>query len=133
MIKIGCHVTIRPGGIKATPKLANELGCEVMQIFTHSPYEGKAPELKPETVNKFKENCKKYKIKNVYIHAPYTINLASSNNRIKYGSINTIKIELERASALGAKYLVSHIGSMKDYGETKSMKVVIESVKKNFG
>ena len=132
MTKIGCHVTIRQG-IDITPKLAHELGCEAMQIFTRSPYAGKTPELKPEVAKKFKEDCKKYEIKNVYIHAPYFINLASADNRIKYGSISAIKTELERASMLGAKYLVTHIGSTKDLGETEAIKITIESLEKALG
>lgn len=126
---IGCHVSIA-GGIENAPKLARELGCEVMQIFTRSPQGGKAPELAEKTIKAFKENCEKYGIKNVYVHTPYFINLASANNKIYYGSIGAVKTELERASALGAKYVMTHLGSAKDLGEKESLKKVAEGLKK---
>ena len=57
----------------------------------------------------------KFNIKASYLHAPYFINLASKNNRIYHGSISAIRKDLEIASALGAKGVVVHVGSAKDY------------------
>lgn len=128
-MNIGCHVSIA-GGVENAPKLARELGCEVMQIFTRSPQGGKAPELAEKTVKAFKENCEKYGIKNVYVHAPYFINLASANNKIYYGSIGAIKTELERASALSAKYVMTHLGSARELGEKESLKKTTEGLEK---
>lgn len=130
-MNIGCHVSIA-GGIENAPKLARELGCEVMQIFTRSPQGGRAPELIEKTIKAFKENCEKYGIKNVYAHTPYFINLASDNNKIYYGSISAIKTELERSSALGAKYVMTHLGSAKDLGEKESLKKALEGLEKIF-
>ena len=112
-MNIGCHVSIVKG-IENAPELAHKLGCEAMQIFTHSPQGGPFPEISEETARSFKENCQKFGIKNVYVHTPYFINLASKNNRIYYGSINSMRKELERASQLGAKYVMTHLGSAKD-------------------
>jgi len=127
--QVGCHVSIARG-IENSPKIAYELGCEAMQIFTRSPQGGKTPELKKVAIEKFKSDCKKYKIKNVYVHTPYYINLASKNNRVRYGSISAIRIELERANALGAKYVMTHLGSAKELGAEESFKKVIEGLKK---
>lgn len=129
--QVGCHVSIA-GGIDKSPETASELGCDVMQIFTHSPQGGKTPELKKTAIEKFKSNCEKYKIKDVYIHAPYYINLASKNNRVRYGSINAIRIELERASALGAKYVMTHLGSARELGKAEALKKTIDGLKKVF-
>lgn len=129
MTQVGCHVSIARG-IENSPKIASELGCEVMQIFTRSPQGGKTPELKKTAIEKFKSDCKKYKIKNVYVHTPYYINLASKNNRVRYGSISAIRIELERASALGAKYVMTHLGSAKELGAEESLNKVIDGLKK---
>ena len=130
-MNIGCHVSIAKGIDKA-PELAHKLGCEAMQIFTHSPQGGPFPEISEETARSFKENCQKFGIKNVYVHTPYFINLASKNNRIYYGSINSIRKELERASQLGAKYVMTHLGSAKDLGEEESVKKTIEGLSKVF-
>lgn len=128
-MNIGCHVSIVKG-IENAPELARELGCEAAQIFTRSPQGGKMAELTEETTLVFKENCEKYEIKNIFVHAPYFINLGSANNRIYYGSISAIKTEMERAGALGAKFIMTHLGSAKDLGEEESVKKTIEGLEK---
>lgn len=128
-MNIGAHVSIA-GGIQNAPKNAADWGCEVMQIFTRSPQGGKAPELTPELVKDFKAAIKKYRIKNFYIHAPYYINFASANNRIRYGSVSVIRDELERGSLIGAKYVMTHLGSGKELGEKAATTKTIEMLKK---
>lgn len=107
---IGAHVSIA-NGIQHAPQRASELGCEVMQVFTRSPQGGKAPEFTSEIISAFKENCRKFNISNTYIHAPYYINFASENNRIRYGSASVVRDELERGEKIGAKYVMTHLGS----------------------
>ncbi len=130
-MNIGAHVSIAKGLDKA-PELAAKRGCEIMQIFTRSPQGGAFSEISEETAKLFKENCQKFVIKNVYIHTPYFINLASKNNRIYYGSVSSIRKELERASELGAKYAMTHLGSAKDLGEEKSVKKTMAGLEKVF-
>jgi deoxyribonuclease-4 len=48
----------------------------------------------------------------VYIHAPYGINVASANNRIRIPSRKLLTQQLEAAAAVGAKGLVVHGGSV---------------------
>jgi len=102
----------------------------VFQFFSRSPRGGKAPELTEQLVKSFKDNCRKHKIPNSYIHTPYYINLASTNNRIRYGSIKVIREELERASTLGVKYVMSHLGSANNLSRKKAIIKVIEGIKK---
>lgn len=87
----------------------------MFSIFSHNPYGGKIAPLDSKKVAHFKENCRLAGIENYYIHAPYYINLASLNNKIFYGSIKSIQVDLERAEQLGAKYVLTHIGSAKDF------------------
>jgi len=129
MTKIGCHVSIA-GGVDKAPERARELGCDVMQIFTRSPQGGETPEMTSELITEFKNNCKKFEVAETYVHTPYYINLASENNRIRYGSISAITEELERASALGAKYVMTHLGSAKELGEKEAFKKVVEGLEK---
>src|SRR3989344_3142432 len=129
MMKIGCHVSIA-GGVFNAPERANALGCEILQIFTRSPQGGPAPKLTPEIISNFKNLNTKYKILNTYIHTPYYINFASSNPRIKNGSASVIRDELERGSLIGAKYVMTHLGSAKDAGIKKGVEMVIEGIGK---
>ncbi len=127
-MNIGCHVSIA-GGVFNAPERAHELGCECFQMFSRSPQGGKAPELTKEVIEKWNNALKKYKIKNVYIHTPYYINFASANNRIRHGSVSVVRDELERASLLGVKYIMTHLGSAKDIGEKEATKKTIEMLK----
>lgn len=128
-MKIGCHVSIA-GGVDKAPQRASELGCEVMQIFSRSPQGGKSILITDELAESFKLQAKNYQLQATYIHSPYYINFASADNRIRYGSVSAIKEELERASLLGAKYVMTHLGSAKDLGEEEGREKTIEMLKK---
>src|ERR1700761_8535680 len=52
----------------------------------------------------------------VYIHAPYVINVASTNNRIRIPSRKLLDQQLKAAAAIGAKGLIVHGGHVT--GET---------------
>ena len=56
-MNIGCHISIAKG-IEKAPELAGELGCEAMQIFTHSPSGGPITEISEETAKNFKDGIK---------------------------------------------------------------------------
>lgn len=125
----GAHVSIS-SGIPNAPANAAVLGCEVFQMFSRSPRGGKAALITPETGRAFRAECKKYKQAASYIHAPYYINFASKNNRIRYGSIAVIRDELERASALGVKAIMTHLGSAKDTTPEQAVKITAEGIVK---
>lgn len=126
---IGCHVSIA-GGVFNAPERAAELGCEAMQIFTRSPQGGKALTLTDEICHKFQISNLKFKIKEVVVHTPYYINFASENNRIRHGSVSVVRDELERASLLGAKYVMTHLGSAGTLSEREASDKVVEMLAK---
>lgn len=125
---LGLHVSIA-GGIDKSPERAGVLGCECFQMFTRSPHGG-AYNVKfiKETIAKFKDNCKKFQLTDYYIHCPYYINLASSDNRIYYGTISSIKKELDAANLIGAKAVVVHLGSAKDLGEREALQKTVDGL-----
>ncbi|MDR3559168.1 MAG: deoxyribonuclease IV [Candidatus Pacebacteria bacterium] len=128
-MNIGAHVSIA-GGIFNAPERAADLGCETMQIFTRSPQGGKAPEFTPEIIKEFAFHVARYVIRDTYIHTPYYINFASSNNRIRYGSVSVVRDELERGNLIGAKFVMTHLGTAKDLGEKEAREKTIEMLKK---
>lgn len=128
-MNIGCHVSVA-GGVQNAPERAKELGCEVMQIFSRPPQGGKAPDLTEAILSDFQAKMKENKIHDVYIHTPYFINFASGDNRIRYGSVSVVREELERGSLLGAKYVMTHLGSAKDLGKKEAISKTSEMLKK---
>lgn len=116
--RVGLHVSAA-GGVENAPENAKEFGAEVFQFFSRSPRGGGAPKISDEQVKLFRERCEAYGFES-YIHTPYYINFASKNKRIYHGSINVVREELERGSKLGVKYVVTHMGSAREWVQDKS-------------
>ncbi len=125
----GAHVSMA-GGLINAPKNAHTLGCEVFQIFTRSPQGGYIAPLDEKIASEFKSLCKEYDLKEWVVHTPFFINFASANPRIKHGSITVVRAELERASLLGAAYVMAHLGSYKDLGEEKGFEQLVDGLDK---
>ncbi len=128
-MKIGAHVSIA-GGIQNAPHNAAEAGCECFQMFMRSPHGGKPSPLTPASVASFADACKQYNFSHYYVHTPYYINLASTNNRIYYGSISVIRDDLERGSKIGVRALMTHLGSARELGDATALKKVAEAITK---
>lgn len=127
----GAHVSIA-GGIDKAPERAVAIGCEVFQIFSRPPQGGNAVKISEALAEVFQTNFKKHNQKEFYIHTPYIINLASTDERIKSNSIRLIREDLERGSALGARYVMTHLGSAKELDRATANKMIVENLKKVF-
>lgn len=127
-MKIGCHVSIA-GGIINAPKRASDLGCEVFQMFTRSPQGGAAPAITPEIAKNFREEMEKWEQENCYIHTPYYINFSSSKKAIRESSARIIREELERGTLIGAKYIMTHLGSSKDVSREEGLKLTAHGIR----
>lgn len=128
-MKIGCHVSIA-GGIENAPKRAADLGCECFQIFTRSPQGGKAAPITDVLVANMREQMAEHKQSEFVVHTPYYINFGSTANNIFYGSVSVVRDELERASMLGARYVMTHLGTFRDIGQKKGMEQVKKGLSK---
>lgn len=126
-MKFGAHVSIA-GGIHNAPSRAEELGCECFQMFTRSPRGGKPPELGEKLLESFFLAVDETGMRDYYVHTPYFINLASRKKEIRENSVNLVREELERSSALGAKFVMTHIGSAKDMPRAEAMENVVDSL-----
>ena len=126
-MKFGAHVSIA-GGIDKAPGRAHALGCECFQIFTRSPRGGKPPALSNDLVDSFLASCSSYGLPDYYIHTPYYINLASEKNELRHSSVAIIREELERGSVIGAKYVMTHLGSSKGMDRARAVDMVAEGI-----
>jgi len=109
-MKIGFHVSIS-GGFSLAVQRARELGCTCMQIFSRNPRGWIVKPLDKKDIVEFKRLRDQWDIGPVFVHTNYLINLASSKPELYEKSIEQFVIDLERAEALGAEYLVTHLGS----------------------
>jgi deoxyribonuclease-4 len=99
MVRIGAHVDQTAPLAAAAAKKA-----EVVQFFLGDPQGWKAPVL-PEGHEEIRASNV-----DVYVHSPYVVNVATSNNRIRIPSRKILAQQLEGAAKIGAKGLIVHGG-----------------------
>jgi deoxyribonuclease-4 len=118
---LGVHVSIA-GHIWESIDRAEALGCNVMQIFSRDPRQWRKTKLSSEDIREFRLRREKSKIQKIFIHIPYLINLASPYNVLYQGSLRAYIQDMKEAQALGADYIVTHMGSHKESGEKQGLK-----------
>jgi deoxyribonuclease IV len=99
MVRIGAHVDQTDPLAAAAAKKA-----EVVQFFLGDPQGWKAPVL-PERHEEIRDSDV-----DVYVHSPYVVNVATSNNRIRIPSRKILTQQLAGAAKIGAKGLIVHGG-----------------------
>ena len=109
-MKIGFHVSIS-GGFAKSVERASELGCSCMQVFSRNPRGWTVKPLDKADIAEFKKLRQTLDIAPVFVHTNYLINLASSRPDLYEKSIEQFVVDLERTEAIGAEYLVTHLGS----------------------
>jgi len=103
MTRIGAH--LHDGDPLAQ---AQAIGADAVQFFLGDPQGWKAPTF-PGEPTEVRAAFGAAGI-DAYIHAPYVINVASPNNRIRIPSRKLLEQQLEAAASIGAKGLIVHGG-----------------------
>ena len=100
-MRIGAHVS------SADPLgAAADRGAEVVQIFLSAPQQFKGP--KP------REDAEQLRASDIgiYVHAPYLINVATTNNRVRHPSRQLLDKTLAAAADIGALGVIVHGGHL---------------------
>ena len=100
---IGAHV---PGA--APLEEAASVGAECVQMFVGPPQSWKKPPPRPDA-----DELRASPLP-IYVHAPYLINVASPNNRIRIPSRKILINTVEAAAAVGAAGVIVHAGHAED-------------------
>ena len=105
MLKIGAHVP-------QTDPIAEALArkAEVVQIFLGDPQDWKPPTIAFEGGAAALKAAVDETGLALYVHAPYLVNVASSNNRIRMPSRKILQQQIDAAASIGAKGLIVHGG-----------------------
>jgi deoxyribonuclease-4 len=127
-IRLGVHISIAGGVEEAIPRAA-DLGCSAIQIFSRNPRGWKAAPLDPGSVALFRERAKNANIDPVIVHTPYLLNLASGDRKLHRQSINGLFLDVQRASQLGARFVVTHLGSAREQSRKQGIKRIIEALR----
>lgn len=101
---------------------AHELGCNTMQIFSRNPQRWRDSALAAEDIAEFNLRQERFKVRPLFIHIPYLINLASPNPRLYNASIAAYIEDILEAQSLHTDYIVTHMGSHKETSERAGLK-----------
>ena len=118
---LGVHVSTE-GKIYEALERAHDLDCNTMQIFSRNPQRWRDNFLLPEDIAEFNRRQERLKIRPLFIHIPYLINLASPNPRLYDASIEAYIEDIREACTLHADYIVTHMGSHKETSERAGLK-----------
>lgn len=109
-MRIGFHVSIS-GGFEQAAVTARRLGCDCLQIFSHSPRSWVLKEINQDDCDAFRKAADRYQLFPIAVHMPYLPNLATGDESLYAKSIFFLEQNLKRACLLGADYLVLHPGN----------------------
>ncbi|MBA7598718.1 putative endonuclease 4 [subsurface metagenome] len=123
-LRLGYHVSIS-GGVDMAVDRAVELGCDTFQIFTRNPRSWRSRQLADEEVAAFRAKRAEAGLDPVVGHMPYILNLASPQDEVYGRSVGSLAVGLERCSALGIGFLVTHLGSHLGSGAEAGLRRVV--------
>jgi len=118
-MKIGCHLSAS-GGYLAMAQTAVSIGANVFQFFTRNPRGGAAKPIDKSDVAAFIEYAGENAIGPILAHAPYTLNAAGAEPRVREFAESVMADDLERLELTpGAMYNFhpgSHVGQGAEEG-----------------
>lgn len=125
---IGAHV--RAGkGLTSALEHGDEIGADVVQIFTQSPRMWKPSQYGPEVMKAYRAAQAEHpNVKRTYCHATYLINLASPDPELALKSQLCLNANLATATGIGAEGLVLHVGSHRGAGFEATLPAVAEAL-----
>ena len=104
-VKLGAHVDQTDPIAEAKAR-----GADAVQFFLGDPQGYKGPEIRyaggPEAL---RDDAAEAGI-DLYVHAPYIVNVATTNNRIRIPSRKLLQQHVDAAAAIGARGLIVHGG-----------------------
>ena len=118
-MKIGCHLS-SSGGYLAMAQTAESIGANVFQFFTRNPRGGAAKPIDKADVRAFRAYAEEHGIGPILAHAPYTLNAAGAEARVRDFAESVMADDLRRLELTpGAMYNFhpgSHVGQGAETG-----------------
>ena len=122
-MKIGCHLS-SSGGYLAMAQTAVSIGANVFQFFTRNPRGGAAKPIDKTDVAAFLEYAAENGIGPILAHAPYTLNAAGDNARVRDFAEMTMADDLQRLELTPGAMYNFHPGSHVGQGSEKGIELI---------
>lgn len=125
MFKIGCHLSALKGYLDMAI-VSEKIGANTFQFFTRNPRGGKAKDIDENDIKAFLEKSKQVGIDIILAHAPYTLNCASADERIREFAKETMKDDLIRMEYTPNNLYNFHPGSHVGQGADVGIKYIVD-------
>ena len=126
-MRIGAHQRTGKGLDEAAERAA-QIGCEAIQVFAANPSAWRTRPIPMELAVRFRDLTERNDIHPTVVHTQYLLNLASPDETIYIKSEAALADSLVRADALGAEFVVTHVGSHRGSGAEAGIARIQDSV-----
>ena len=128
-MKIGCHLS-SAGGYLAMAQTAVSIGANVFQFFTRNPRGGAAKPVDKDDVAAFLKYAAEKGIGPVLAHAPYTLNAAGAEPRVREFAEDVMADDLKRLELTPGAMYNFHPGSHVGQGAEKGVELIASHLKR---
>ncbi len=115
-LKIGAHVDQSDPVAEGLAR-----GADLVQFFLGDPQSYRGPEIRYDGGAAGLRAAAEEAGIDLYVHAPYLINVATTNNRIRIPSRKLLQQHVDAAAEIGAKALVVHGGHVGNAGDDAAL------------
>ena len=122
-MKIGCHLS-SSGGYLAMAQTAESIGANVFQFFTRNPRGGAAKPIDKADVAAFLKYAEEREIGPILAHAPYTLNAAGAEQRVRDFAEDVMVDDLKRLELTPGAMYNFHPGSHVGQGAEKGVELI---------
>jgi deoxyribonuclease-4 len=120
------------GGVSKSFARGEQVGIEVMQIFSKNDRQWQASPYTADEIAAYKAEQARTAIGPVVVHDSYLINLAAPGDELWEKSIAAFADELERCAQLGVGYIVTHPGAHTGSGEAAGLQREADALNRLF-
>ena len=124
MLRIGCHLSSSKGYL-AMAQTAKSIGANTFQFFTRNPRGGAAKPLDPNDISAFREYARENDISNILAHAPYTLNAAAKDERVREFAHLAMSDDMERLEHTPGSMYNFHPGSHVGQGTERGIELIV--------
>ena len=124
-LHIGCHLSSVKGFVHMAEE-AVKIGADTFQFFTRNPRGGRAKDIDPEDVRRFREIIAERGFAKLVAHAPYTLNPCSATEKVRNFAHMAMEDDLKRMEYIPGNYYNFHPGSHVGQGVEKGTELIVQ-------
>ncbi len=125
MLYIGCHLS-SVKGFENMGKEALAIGANTFAFFTRNPRGGKAKDIDPADVQRFRGLAEQNDFGKLVAHAPYTLNPCSATEKTRKFAYMVMEDDMRRMEYIPGNYYNFHPGSHVGQGVEKGIELITE-------